>query len=76
MGALAPKRNFFHLTGHGLIYIGILVWAPYFYLKLVAQQAVEVINYLPYHLTGVLGGIMVLGLGYLIKRSNRQPPGR
>jgi hypothetical protein len=68
MGALAPKRNIYSLIGHGLIYIGTLIWAPYFYLKLVVQQPVEVINYLPYHLTGVLSGIVVLGLGYLNKR--------
>ena len=70
MGALAPKKNLLRVIGHGLIYIGILVWAPYFYLKLIAQQPVDVINYLPYHLTGVLHGILFLGLSYLINRTD------
>ena len=69
MGALAPTRNILQMIGHALIYIGILVWAPYFYLKLIAQQPVEVMNFLPYHLTGVLSGIVVLGFGYFIYRS-------
>jgi hypothetical protein len=70
MSALAPGKNILHIIGHGLIYLGILVWAPYFYLKLFAQQPVDVMNYLPYHLTGVLGGILVLGLGYIINKRN------
>ena len=69
MGALAPKKNLLRVIGHGLIYIGILVWAPYFYLKLIAQQPVDVMSYLPYHLAGVLSGILFLGLSYLINRT-------
>ena len=70
MGALAPKENLLRIIGHGLIYTGILVWAPYFYLKLIAQQPVDVMNFLPYHLTGVLSGILFLGLSYLINRKD------
>ena len=70
MGALAPKKNLLRVIGHGLIYIGILVWAPYFYLKLFGLQPVDVMNYLPYHLTGVLSGILFLGLSYLIDRTD------
>lgn len=36
MGTLAPTKNILRVIGHGPIYVGILVWAPYFYLKLVA----------------------------------------
>jgi hypothetical protein len=53
------KTSLLQLTGHGLIYAGILVWAPYFYLK-ATTATVEVMNFLPYHLTGVLGGITLL----------------
>ena len=70
MGVLAPKKNLLRIIGHGLIYTGILVWAPYFYLKLIAQQPVDVMNFLPYHLTGVLSGILFLGLSYLINRKS------
>lgn len=68
MGALAPKKNLLRGLGHGLIYTGILVWAPYFYLKLIAPQPVNAMKFLPYHLAGVLSGILFLGLSYLINR--------
>lgn len=66
LGLNAQKRDMWRSAGHALIFIGILVWAPYFYLKLIAQQPVNMMNFLPYHLTGVLSGIMLLGLSYLI----------
>ena len=68
MGGLAPKKNILRVIGHGLIYIGILVWAPYFYLKLIAQQPVDVMNYLPFHLTGILGGVLCIILAYAFSR--------
>ena len=63
-----PQKNRMQTIGHGLIFAGILVWAPYFYLKFVAQQSVDVMDYLPYHLTGVLSGIGLLMLNYLFGR--------
>jgi polyferredoxin len=54
--------------GHILIFAGILVWTPYLYLKIIAQQPVDVMNYLPFHLTGVLGGITLLVVSYLLHR--------
>ena len=68
IGVLAPKKNILRVIGHGLIYIGILVWAPYFYLKLIAQQPVDVMNYLPFHLTGILGGVLCIILAYAFSR--------
>jgi hypothetical protein len=70
MGALAPKRNSLRMLGHILIYAGILVWLPYIYLKLSASSAVNVMDFLPYHLSGVLGGILVLGLRYWVSRKD------
>ena len=68
MNLILPKKNLFQLLGHGMILAGILVWAPYFYLRAVAHQPVEVMDYLPYHLAGILGGISLLGSSYLISR--------
>jgi hypothetical protein len=68
MGALAPKRNILRVIGHALIYAGILVWAPYLYLKLVAQQPVDVMNFLPLHLSGVVGGVLCIALSYGLSR--------
>lgn len=56
------------IYGHGLIYTGILVWAPYFYLKLFTQKSIDVMDFLPYHLTGVFGGILLLVISYLKSR--------
>ncbi|MBI3167105.1 MAG: hypothetical protein HYZ22_01395 [Chloroflexi bacterium] len=63
------KKSILQLFGHGLIILGILVWTPYFYLKLI-QQPVEVMNYLPFHLTGVLSGIALLAIRLLTSRKN------
>lgn len=69
MGATPPKKNFLQILGHGMILVGILVGAPYFYLKFAAHQPVDVMKFLPYHLTGVLGGLALLGIGYLTFRN-------
>jgi len=58
------------VIGHALIYTGILVWVPYFYLKATTQASVDVMNFLPYHLTGVLGGITLLVINFLISRKD------
>ena len=55
-----------------MILLGILVWAPYLYLKVGMGQSVEVMNFLPYHLTGVLGGIALHLLNYVIERKTRR----
>jgi hypothetical protein len=59
-----PKKNVFQKLGHGLIFTGILVWAPYFYLKAIVHKPVNVMNFLPYHLIGVLSGVLFLGISY------------
>jgi hypothetical protein len=72
LGMAPAKKNIMHTAGHGMILLGILVWTPYLYLKLVMSQPVEVMNYLPFHLTGVLGGVFLHTLSYLIERFARQ----
>ena len=69
MGISKTKKNLFRLIGHIMIWAGVSVWAPYFYMKLVVHAPVEVMNYLPYHLTGVLGGIAFLAIGYWTARN-------
>lgn len=68
LGIVPTKRNWLHTAGHGLILFGISVWAPYFYLKLVASQSVDVMSFLPFHLIGVLGGVGLHVLSYLRRR--------
>jgi len=68
LGVTPPKKNILHRTGHILILLGISVWAPYLYSKLVMGQPVEVMSYLPFHLTGVLGGVSLHVLSYVIDR--------
>lgn len=55
-----PGRSGLRIVGHGLILLGVAVWLPYFYLKLTVDQPVEVGRFLPFHLTGVLSGVVVL----------------
>ena len=69
LGITPAKKSLLQILGHGMIFLGILVWTPYFYLKVV-QQSVEVMDYLPYHLTGVLGGSALLVINYLVSRKN------
>lgn len=64
LGMVSPKKNLLRMAGHGLILLGILVWAPYLYLKIAAAQPVEAMKYVPYHLVGVLGGIFLHVLSY------------
>lgn len=73
LGMLPPKKNTLHTAGHILILLGILVWAPYLYLKLVLMQPVEVMDFLPFHLTGVLGGVLLHLLSYVIERQSKAP---
>ncbi len=44
------------LASRIMIYLGVLAWAPYFYLQRFAGQEVEIAPFLAAHLTGVLGG--------------------
>ena len=71
LGMLPPKKNLMRMAGHGMILLGILVWAPYLYLKLVMAQPIEVMKYLPFHLTGILGGVFLHILSYVIERYAR-----
>lgn len=66
MNITPSKKRALQIIGHALILAGILVWAPYFYVKVVIQQPVDVMNFLPFHLTGVLSGVLCLGINYLI----------
>ncbi len=70
LGMLPPKKSRLRSLGHGLMFAGVLVWVPYYYLKIVAQQSVDVMNFLPYHLAGVLGGIVLLAINYLTSRKD------
>ena len=68
LGMEAPRNNLLHTAGHAMIILGILVWTPYLYLKLVMGQPIEVINYLPFHLIGVLGGVFLHAMSYVLER--------
>ena len=73
LGMMPKERNTLHTAGHILILLGILVWAPYLYLKLAMGQPVEVMDFLPFHLTGVLGGVLLHLVSYLIERRGKPP---
>lgn len=74
LGLSVPKRNLLHTAGHVMILLGISVWVPYLYSKLIMGQFVEVMDYLPFHLIGVLGGVLVHVLSYIMERYARGKP--
>lgn len=71
LGLSKPKKTRLKMIGHGVIWAGILVWTPYFYLKVVLGQPVDVMDYLPFHLVGVFGGVGILAVNsYLSKKQD------
>ena len=70
-GGSPQSFNLLRTAGKSLIIIGVLVWAPYLYLKLVAHVPVEMIRFLPFHLAGLLGGLVILLLNYLLGQRGR-----
>lgn len=68
LGISPEKRNIWRILGHSLILTGVAVWAPYFYLKLIAETPVNVMNYLPFHLSGIFGGITFLAIGQWLSK--------
>ncbi|HEX9384706.1 MAG TPA: hypothetical protein VF918_00160 [Anaerolineales bacterium] len=62
------KMSLLRMIAHGLIYAGISVWVPYFYLKATTLAPVDVMNFLPYHLTGVFSGIILLVINFWMTR--------
>ncbi len=44
-----------HKYGTVLLWIGVLVWVPYFALR-IAGESPSMVVYLPFHLAGVIGG--------------------
>jgi hypothetical protein len=45
------------------------LWVPYLYLKLIARQPTDVVDYLPYHLAGLLVGNIFLAINYIKTRA-------
>ena len=64
------RKSVLQMIGHAMIIVGILVWTPYFYMKVI-HQSVEVMDYLPFHLTGVLGGVTLLLVNYVTSKKGK-----
>jgi hypothetical protein len=71
LGIPSQKKTRLQMFGHGLVWAGVLVWAPYYYLKVVAKQPADVMDYLPYHLAGVLGGVVLLAVNMLLSKKTK-----
>jgi hypothetical protein len=70
MGTPPAKKSLLQKLGHALIFLGILAWTPYFYIKFATTQPVDVMNYLPYHLTGVLSGVALLVIHFFTSKKD------
>ncbi len=55
-GAIKVENGRRRIVSRIMIYLGVLAWAPYFYLEKVLGQDMEIGPFLAVHLTGVLGG--------------------
>lgn len=66
----SPRKSRLRSLGHLMMFAGILVWTPYYYLRVIAAKPVDVMNYLPYHLAGIFGGMILLGIDYLVSRQD------
>ena len=71
LGMPKPQKTRLQLLGHGLIWSGILVWALHYYLKIVVGQPVDVMDYLPFHLIGVLSGVVLLVVNMLLFKKTK-----
>jgi polyferredoxin len=60
LGEAAPQKTRLRTLGHILVFTGIMVWVIYFFLKLVVHMPVEVGQFLPFHLTAMLSGVVIL----------------
>ena len=58
--------------GKILLWIGILAWMPYMYLKFVAGQEAPITPYLTVHLIGVLGSLSMRVIVWLTKMQQRK----
>lgn len=71
LGLPKPQKTRLQMVGHGLVWAGVLIWAPYYYLKVIAKQPAVVMDYLPYHLIGMLSGVVLLAVNsFLSRRQN------
>jgi len=67
-GQSPPKKTVLRTIGHILVFTGISVWLVYFSSKLLFHLPVEVSQFLPYHLTAMLGGIAILLVNFMFNR--------
>jgi polyferredoxin len=67
-----PRKKPLRIVGHGLIGLGVAVWVPYFFAKYIAHQPVQLMQFLPFHLIGVLSGVLVLGIVFIKEHTGKQ----
>ena len=76
IGVPAPKvRPKYQVVAHSLIFIGVLMWVPYAYLKVAHPETANVTPYLVLHLSFIFPAIIILYGGKLfsaLKEKNEQ----
>jgi hypothetical protein len=73
LGIPIEKRRGYKLVAYFLVIASLLVWIPYFVLKL-SGRSVEVAPFLTVHLIGMLSGTGLIGGGAAVQhlQKNRQ----
>ena len=55
-----------------LLWLGVFIWVPFIFLRAIGESP-PFLLFLPFHLTGVLGGVFLHLLSYLIERHRNVP---
>ena len=66
LGKPVEKRQGYKRVAHYLVITSLLVWIPYYVLKL-AGRTVELTPFLIVHLTGIFSGTGLMGLGGILQ---------
>ncbi len=62
------KRSSLSIMSIALITVGVAVWTPYLYMKYIQGHNPGLLPYLPVHLTGVIGGGVLMIVNWNIKK--------
>jgi hypothetical protein len=72
LGLPKPVNSRYKKIAHGVVIASLLVWIPYYALKLSGQQ-VDLAPYLTLHLIGIFSGTGLMALGGAVKYFKRGP---
>lgn len=64
----SEKNSVISIISKAMIAVGVAVWSPYLYMKYIQGFQPGLLPYLPIHLTGVIGGGILLIVSWNLKK--------